>query len=145
MFALATFVLPVFAFFAMVDPALLFVLRGGLRLRDAFVFVVLGRELRKAPRTSSSGPCALTISRPQVESDDRQQDDEISRSHLQFLRLKYRSHLCSTRTMNMTGVPSAFCGTLTETNGDAPVLMTSAPTEFALDCARKPSSCFCSS
>jgi len=45
-----------------------FVLRGGRRRRDAFAFVVLGRELRKAPRTSSSGSWAFTISRPQVKA-----------------------------------------------------------------------------
>jgi hypothetical protein len=68
MFALATFALLVFAFFGPVDPALLFVLRGGLRLRDAFVFVVFGRVLRNAPRTSSSGSCALTIKRPHAKA-----------------------------------------------------------------------------
>ena len=54
-----------FAFFAVVDT-LLFVLRGGRRcLRTgAFEFVVFGRVLRKAPRTSSSC-CALTINKTQ--------------------------------------------------------------------------------
>jgi len=59
--------LPVFAFIAVADAAL-FVLRGGRRRRDALAFVVLGRELRKAPRTSSSGSWALTTSRPQVKA-----------------------------------------------------------------------------
>jgi hypothetical protein len=68
LFALATFGLLVFAFLATVDPALLFVLRGGLGLRLAFVFVVFGRVLRKAPRTSSSGSCALTIKRPHAKA-----------------------------------------------------------------------------
>jgi hypothetical protein len=67
-FALATFVLAVFVFFTPVDPALLFVLRVGLRLRVALVFVVFGRVLRKAPRTSSSGSWALTIKRPQAKA-----------------------------------------------------------------------------
>jgi hypothetical protein len=60
--------LPVFVLVAVFDDALLFELRGGLRLRVAFEFVVFGRELRNAPRTSSSGSCALTIRRPQVKA-----------------------------------------------------------------------------
>jgi hypothetical protein len=84
LFALATFVLPVFAFFAMVDEALLFVLRGGLRLRDAFVFVVFGRVLRKAPRTSSSGSCAFTINSPPASAT-------IANSVMKLLDLIYSS------------------------------------------------------
>src|SRR5581483_6895025 len=56
----------VLAFFALTDDEELFVLRGGQRCRraGAFAFVVFGRVLRNAPRTSSS--CwALAINKTQ--------------------------------------------------------------------------------
>src|SRR6266849_548069 len=44
------------------------VLRGLCRREGAFVFVVLGRVLKNAPRTSSSGSCALTANKPQARA-----------------------------------------------------------------------------
>src|SRR5438874_6295035 len=50
------------------------------------------------------------------------------------------------RTLKITGEPSgSVCGILTETTGDAPVLMTSVATALALNWARKSSHCFNSS
>jgi hypothetical protein len=53
--------------FAFVEVELLVALRGGRRRREAFAFVVFGRELKNAPRTSSSC-CALTMTRPPMNS-----------------------------------------------------------------------------
>jgi len=66
------FDLPLFVFFALFVLLLpvddVFVLRGARRRRaGAFVFVVFGRVLRKAPRTSSSC-CAPTIMNPQTNA-----------------------------------------------------------------------------
>jgi hypothetical protein len=59
-FALAIFEPFVFLF---VDDVLLFAGRCGRRRRVAVGLVVFGRVLRNAPRTSSSGSCALTINK----------------------------------------------------------------------------------
>src|SRR5258707_521844 len=62
----------VFVFFAAPDEVLfelLFVLCGRWRRDGALLFVVFGRELRNAPRTSSSpGCCANTIKTPDAST-----------------------------------------------------------------------------
>jgi|ERR1041385_5179962 hypothetical protein len=62
--------------FAVDDEPLVLVRRGGRRRRGAFAFVVFGRELRKAPRTSSSC-CALTMTRPPTNSANAKSVIEI--------------------------------------------------------------------
>src|SRR5437870_1989228 len=116
---------------------LAFVLRGLCRRDGAFGLVVFGRELRNAPLTSSSGSCALTIKRPQARAITVKPSIKLFDLILKLLQ-GIRHHLCSIRTLKTTDAPSwPFCGTFTETNGDAPVLMTSVPTEFALNRARR--------
>ena len=157
-FAFATFALrAVFAFFAVVD---VLVLRGGGRCRrtGALVFVVLGRELRNTPRTSSSDCWALAIRKAPANASAANGAIKI----LDFISLTFRRvsearpsgrasqsilpsltvgllkhnlfHLCAILILITTGAPSlAPCGTLTDTNGAGAFFITSVPARFGLN------------
>jgi len=77
----------VFLFLGAPDDELpVFVLRGRCLREGAFALVVFGRELRNAPRTSSSGSCALTTNRPKASATTANNMMKIFDLILKFLR-----------------------------------------------------------